>query len=337
MTVSRALRPGPKKEISPDTVTRIQKIAEKLEYRPHTSARSLILRKTLNIGFCINSPSFSYYHSLLRPLFNALQKELQQHGYGLGYYFFDEGESPDFALFLKNLHVVDALIVQGRNLTPNQLRLIRESKIRAISLQDIHEGLYSVVEDDLSAGKAAADYLWSRGFRKVSLISLWAGDPDKSRWNGRTIGFQQRAAELNMEVRQIDNYWIRAPEYPEIWNMGHLAPDLTDQILDQGEAGRCVFTGSDLYGLGLLRQMKEKGLRLVDDISILSFDNVEGENPKMYPNPQLTTFHRPRAQIGRFIARLAIGQEDGPVNTPFIFPLSLIERGSVGWGPEAGR
>lgn len=329
MTVSRALRPGPKKEISQATIARIQKIATEMNYHPHTSARSLILRKTLNIGFCVNTPTFSYYTPLLLPLLKSLQNELQSHGYSLGYYFFDNEQDPAFLEFLDNQHVADAIIVFGRNLTEAQRQKIIEKRIRAISLYETHSGLYSIIEDELSAGRLAADYLWTKGHREITLMSRWSGSSKKISWNGRLVGFLQRSAELKMKIEKLEGYWISSPDFPHIWNAGHAAPDMLDKILSFGKAGRCVFTTSDMFALALLRQMDERGLILAKDLSILAFDNMEGEAPQKYPNPRLTTFHRPRVEIGKLIARLAIGAEEGDVDTPFIFPLSIIERGSV--------
>lgn len=337
MTVSRALRHGPKKDVSPQTVKRIEKIASRLNYRPSASARSLVLRKTLNIGFCINHPSFNYYHPIIRSLFIGLKKELQKNGHGLGYYYFDPGEDPDFEHFLKDLHVVDAIIVLGRNLTSQQHRLILDNKIRAISLFDIRQGLYSVVEDDFAAGKEAAGYLKERGFRKVTMITHWMGTIQNTSWNGRTLGFLAGAKEHELEVVALEKeqFWRQSEELPDKWGVGELAPDLVDTLLESGEAGRCVFTASDLYALKLLRQVNERSLRLGEDISILSFDNYEGENSQQFPDPKLTSYQRHREDMGRFIGRLAIGLEERDREAPITFPLSLVERESVGYGPQA--
>lgn len=338
MTVSRALRPGSRKAVHPDTAKRIVAIAEELNYQPYTAARELTLRKTLNIGFCINSPQFNYYRPLIRPLLQTLQTELDTHGYRLGYYYFQGGADPQFAEFLKTGRVVDAIVVFGRNLCKEEISIIRKSKIRAVSLFEAIKGLHSIVVDDFSGGRMAADYLWGRGFREVAQIALWLGEESQKRWNGRIIGFQERAAELGMKVVSIENHWDKAYDLPYAWYHGKTAPDLIERIQALGEAGRCVYVNSDSYAFGLLRQMDEKGLAVGKDISILSFDNAEALGYGPWEVPRLTTFERPRVEIGRFAARLAMAlTDDAETPKEHTFPVTLIERSSVGWGPEGVR
>ncbi len=332
MTVSRSLRDDHNAPIKPSTAERIRKIAAEMNYRPSPAARSLILRKTFNVGFCINDPTFNFFSSLFYPLCEALQAELRASGYRLGYYFFRSDMPEEFASFLEDRQVFDAIIVLGRNLTEAEREAIRVSEVRAISIYEVLPEMASLLIDDEQGGRIAADYLWSRGFRKGTMLYRWLGKPDRIDWNGRIYGFRQRAKELGLEVQEIE-ITSRLDVRQFLGYYEAVPPELLQQILDSGEAGRCVYCTSDRFAIPLVHHADRLGLKLGEDISIMGFDNIEGQFERPWEQPRLTTIHRPRDEVGRMAARLAMDFNCKLEGLVHRFPVHLVERSSVGFGP----
>lgn len=333
MTVSRAMREGEREAVAEETRRRIRRIARELNYRPHTQARGLVSRKAFNVGFCVNSHGFSYYSHLHQPLLSVVQSELNRCGYHFGFYYFKPGLDPEFLTFINDRRVVDAIIIHGRDFCPEEREAIRSSGIIAVSLFEKISGMHSLLIDDFRGGRLAADFLWERGFRKVAFIAYWVGGPEKVEWNGLIMGFRQRAEELGLEIIEVKGYWDDRYDPLYAWNNGHVRPDIFDYLDRLGDSERCVFCTSDSFALGMLREMDRLGMREGEDYSVLGYDNAESYGLGPRSEPRLTTIDRPRESIGMRAAVLAMEMDEtvkGPVTETF--PVSLMERGSVGYG-----
>ena len=222
--------------------------------------------------------------------------------------------------------------VLGRNLTEAEREAIRASEVRAISIYEELPEMASLLIDDEQGGRLAADYLWSRGFRKVSMLFRWMGPRDRIGWNGRVHGFRQRAQELGLEVREIEvagGLHVRQ-------HLGYydaVPPEMLQRILEGGEAGRCVYCASDWLAIPLVHHADRLGLKLGEEFSVMGFDNVEGQFEQPWDQPRLTTIHRPRDEVGRMAARLAMDFNCKLEGLVHRFPVHLVERSSVGFGP----
>ena len=69
---------------------------------------------------------------------------------------------------------------------------------------------------------------------------------------------------------------------------------------------------NDLMAVGALRELRERGLRVPEDVSVTGFDNV---NLAQFCHPALTTVHIPRDQIGRTICECLMNARTPCSNT----------------------
>ena len=60
------------------------------------------------------------------------------------------------------------------------------------------------------------------------------------------------------------------------------------------------FCANDITAIGALKSIKEAGLRVPDDISIISIDDID---MSQYVSPMLTTVHIPINELGRMAAK----------------------------------
>ncbi len=327
MTVSRALRQGPKSEISEERVEQIRAIAQRLGYHPHTGARALVLRKTFNIGFCIHTASFNYYERALRLILRALQQRLTAAGYHLGFYYFEPGE-PDFEAFLTHRRSVDAIVVLGDAIGQMEREVITASGIRAISFLEEVKGLPSLVSGLPDAACEAVDLVVDRGFKAATVLDMLppgkqrkASDP--SRW------FVNRAATRGLEVLELGGYWDDRYDFEYAIRHAKLAHDLVDRLLAAGEAGRCVFIPQDHNSLRLLQMIEARGLVPGRDISVIGMGNIEPLGWGPWEQPRLTTFEPQREKIGTLLAELTM-QKSEPEAKVYKIPALLVERSSLG-------
>ena len=98
-----------------------------------------------------------------------------------------------------------------------------------------------------------------------------------------------------------------------------------------GKKPQAVFASSDQQAVGVLRALHESGVRVPDDVAVVSFDGtVESE----YTWPPLTVARQPVAEIAAEAFRLIT--EDGPDELFRLFPTQLIIRTSCGCHPASG-
>lgn len=100
------------------------------------------------------------------------------------------------------------------------------------------------------------------------------------------------------------------------------------------EGGALPFTGlvcaNDLLAMGAVRALKEAGLRVPEDVSVVGFDDVSTQYAF---EPALTSIRFPREEMGRRAVRLLSEAENqnpaSLLQTPEVFPFELIERDST--------
>jgi len=100
------------------------------------------------------------------------------------------------------------------------------------------------------------------------------------------------------------------------------------RLLDEGERFTALFAGNDQMALGAMRALREAGLRIPQDVSIVGFDDVP---EAAYFEPPLTTVRQDFTTLGQqavelLLARMAV--PDAPAHQRVLYPV-LVERASV--------
>jgi len=100
-------------------------------------------------------------------------------------------------------------------------------------------------------------------------------------------------------------------------------------LLDRSPRPTAILVINDLLAFGVLRAVAERGLRIPQDVSVASFDDIPMAR---YSNPPLTTICVHAEQVGRTAMRLCFERmrdPDRPVQAVCI-PAELVMRGSTG-------
>lgn len=108
------------------------------------------------------------------------------------------------------------------------------------------------------------------------------------------------------------------------------------QLLERKHAFTAVFAFNDITAIGAIQAMREAGLRVPKDISVMGFDDIFAASTN---NPPLTTIHQPLRSMGQAAATTLLGliREDLPKPHPTaitVFP-RLVVRKSTGHAPPA--
>jgi DNA-binding LacI/PurR family transcriptional regulator len=259
----------------------------------------------------------SYYSTMLARLFDSAH-QLNQH---IRFFsFFDAFKDPIF--FNKNIHreEISALLI----LTPTMIVNDPEfepifSRIteRIDTILCLERSIYNLpaLEIDLdAAARMAMDHLIALGHQRIAFLSL-----HDERQQGYTQSLRQHGIPMDESlVHDVESTRLFASAY-----------ELTRQLLSLRPAISAIFCANDDIGIGAMAAIHDCGLRVPDDISIVSIDNTE---QGAMVRPALTTVKLPIEYMGTHALEhlLALHNQAGDEPVSITLPIELIVRQSSG-------
>ena len=322
-TVSMVLNDRPGSRIPEATAARVRRVAKDLGYAPDRTARGLRTGRSEALGFISDEVTVTRYASaMVRGILDAA--ELSSHAVLMAETDNQPRRVENAIRLMRTRHIDGILIGMMRS------RLIElpgdAGGLPIIIVNGKVHGFASVLPDEYRAGIDAVEYLVAHGHRKIALIGRAPEhlDPHVSWTIGRRLaGIDTAMANAGLsfvcEVGGVD------------WE-----PELGDraaaQIFDQGEA-TAIIAANDRIAFGVYWAAQERGLKIPDDISVLSFDD---EQLASYVRPQITTMRLPYLDMGRVAADRLLQQIGQPVEAgsddaceEILVPMPLVERNSV--------
>lgn len=183
---------------------------------------------------------------------------------------------------------------------------------------DAEGRLPAIVPDERAGGRRAAERLLAAGHRRIGFINL---DPDIPAAVGRRLGYREVLQEAG----------IRPNGALEI--SGHATADggfeAASALLELAEPPTAIFCANDRMAMGAYDAIKERGLRIPQDVAVIGFDNQE--LIAAYLRPGLTTVALPFEQMGaqgvELLAAITTGKSTATTTVTVDCP--LLERASV--------
>ena len=331
-TASRVI--NGKEYVSEETRQKVAQAIRELDYQPNLIAQSLVKgRETRQLGLLVYDISNSYFAEITM----AFEAIAYQHDYTVILCNTAEGTRTLKYLDMFIQRQIDGVALIGSPLGQEEIRrlqillqrgvpvvMAREKGWFANPLADILGNQSGIVEFDTVEGcRMAIDYLVSRGHRRIGGLftvernCLW-DDP-------RARGFRQALEDNGIEID--DNLIIsdlKTSQAGGFLGMG--------QLLQQSRDCTAVFAYNDVIAIGALAQCREQGIRVPDDLSVVSMDDTEDS---LYTNPPLTSVRIPRREQGEFMAEYLLARIRG--KTPpscYSLPVYLALRQSVGNVPS---
>lgn len=314
-TISRVLN-GKSEEfrISKSSQDIVLKAVKELDYRPNVAAQSLRSNSMHTIGLLvprIDNPFFANIASIIIR---------EAHKYTYPVMVIDTVENPleeDAALDTLLSRNVDGIIVAPCSDSPERLREIAEKKpVVLIDRYYENEDLPYVATDNYSGAVEAVNLLIANGHRDIMCIQ---GSPLSITSRNRVKGY--RDAMVNAGLEDFLN--IRGNDY-SVQN-GYIETKLE---LLSGRPVSAIFALSSTILLGAMKAIEEQGLKVPDDISLLSFDNNVFLD---YLNPSITRVCQPVEHIGIVAVKLLMDSILGlSVRQPsMLLPPTVMLRNSV--------
>ncbi|MBQ7811891.1 MAG: LacI family DNA-binding transcriptional regulator [Bacteroidales bacterium] len=286
-TVSRVLAgKGKQYRIGDKTIDYITGVARSCNYTPDLIAQSLRTRKTNTIGLTIPSIDNPFFATLSGVIINHLKSR----GYNIilsDTMECENNETEALNSFLSRK--VDGIIAVPVSHSPAYLESVSRS-IPLILIDRYFEDttLPYVCTDNYSGGYMATEHLINKGYRNILAIQgVRSSMPNKERLRG----FLQAVADHeDLGVTRLtcgDSFSVENG-YNEMM-----------AAFDSGFRPDAVFAFSTTILLGVIKAVRELGLKIPDDVAVISFDNNRFLD---YLDPSVTRVEQPVGVIGKLVA-----------------------------------
>lgn len=312
-TVSRVLTGHP--SIAEKTKDKVLKAIEELNFQPNAAARSLASKRTNSIGMLVVTIDSPYYSSMVSSAEEMARYNdfhlIPTSGYAARKYDLDAVK------FLRSKQV-DGLIIHSGGLSDDDIvKIIKETPATVLLNQYIPEIAENcIVLDNVMGGYLATKHLLENGHTEIGCIT---GPLHQIDCQERLQGYRNALAEHGIEY---DENLIVEGHFALKDN--HLAPV---RLLERDTQLTAIFCLNDQIALGVYDVLKERNIRIGEDISVVGFDNSDFS---AHIHPKLTTVNFPTKEMGTEAIRkvLAIIKEGEYVLKDKLLP-ELICRDSV--------
>jgi DNA-binding LacI/PurR family transcriptional regulator len=317
-TVSFVLNGRTDVKIPDETRRRVLDAAEQLGYHPHAPARQLAGGRSHVIALVLRqSPEQVAGDAVLAETLRGLAAAARSGGYRVMVEpLAPDGPDATYAALLRAQHA-DGLVISGPRVDdPDLLDLVRDGFPIVLqgALPDVE--VTSVDVDNVAGARGAVDHLISLGHRRIACITnaplVYTAAQE------RLTGYRDalRAAGIAAPAELVGEAAFDAAS-------GHaaMAGLLVRTSFD------AVFAASDVVALGAIGALREAGLRVPDDISVVGFDDIP---LAAYFDPPLTTVRLPAFELGQAAGRALLERiADRAVPPRTLLPTELIVRAST--------
>lgn len=281
-TVSRVMN-------APETVVaskrdRVLEAIRQLQYQPNAFARALIYKKSYTLGLLIPDIENLYYAGIIRGMQDACNKL----GYSLMICNTDR-DKDRLLSYIDAFHEkqVDGIVFASDMLHPEYYEKLTGCRIPFVLLST-HSDEYdvpSIEVDDEVAAYDAVKFLIELGHKDIGMIGFGhhhsiAGPP-------RYHGFVRALTEAGLE-HNADRVKNAEHRYEDAYQAAH-------ELFSDTPGLTAVFCVADEFAMGTISYLKDRGILVPGQVSVIGFDNLRMANMFI---PKLTTIAQPIYQLG---------------------------------------
>ena len=314
-TVSRALSPKKRDQISPAVVRKVEKAAEKLGYYPNIVASSLKQNRSFAIGVLIPD----LMNPVFPPIIRGIQDTAEAHGYTVITANTDDEEVKErSALRMMQGRSIEGVIVATARRKDPLVRECIENDIPFVLVNRTvdRDGVNAVIVDDDSGIRAVLDHLISMKHTSIAHI---AGPRHSSTGYHRAKAVADYLHSHNLRsdlIETADRFTIEE---------GRRA---FRKLLARNNSFTAIVAGNDLLAFGCMDAMKEIGLLVPENISISGYDDILFLERM---SPALTTVSVPKYEMGSQATKTLLAMIGGESNGPAVLRMQprLVVRNST--------
>jgi LacI family transcriptional regulator len=295
-TISRVLNGlGEQFRISKRTIELVTVTAEKLNYRPNNIAKGLRLKKSSTIGLIVPDITNAWFAQLAL----GIEKEARKHHYNI----FLCNSNDDIKIEKKSIALLQSWMVDGIIIAPIGLEsehLVKASKSGTplVLIDRFFEGvdLPYISSNDFEGSLEATQYLINHGHKKIACFQGIVGtSPNNQRVNGYKQALKNKKIPFDPTLVMGGDFGFAS---------GYTNAKKLIKTLSKTRITAIISMGNQIT-LGILKALKEEGVRIPGDISLISFDEQEYSDLLFTP---LSTVSHMNENIGDLSIKMLLNQ-----------------------------
>ena len=310
--VSKALNNYP--DISARTREHVLRTAGEMGYVPNVMARALKTNRSFNIGVLLDDED---HHGLLHHFFvqvlESFRTGVEGQGYDLTLMNHNVGSKQISYLEHYRYRNLDGVFIACMDFEDPELLELASSDIPLVTIDHPYKDRAVVFSDNLNGIITAVRFAAQAGHSKIAYINGAPSDVTAR----RVQGYRTAMEELGLPVPA--GYLVQS-RYRDI----ALTHKLTADLLRRSDPPTCILMPDDYAALGGMAAIREAGLLVPRDVSLIGYDGME---ILKYWEPRLATVKQDTQSLGRYAAELLLEQiekrshahEDKQVTIPAAF------------------
>lgn len=281
-TVSKVLN-GDFSKVSEKTKQRILDTARELNYRPNRLARSLVKQRSNIIGLVVPDIANPYFADLSR----GVEDYARNFGYKIILSNSDESrEKEQEYLEVLMEYAVDGIIITGNNTSEDDLAAYHHAIPMVAIDRYLGDDVCTVGIDNVTGSYIATEYLIRNGHSKIAYVG------------GAILDTHLPQNRLHGYLKALRDHHL--PIEPALIEGGTYQYETgvrcTNRLLDLKEPFTAMVCGNDLIAFGALHALKEHGMQVPRDVSLVGYDDIYLTE---LIEPPLTTIRQPTYELGR--------------------------------------
>lgn len=282
-TVSRTLHGS--SQVSPETAARVLKVVEELGYRPDTNAQSLASGRSRMLGLVVSD--------ITNPFFPELIKGFEDVALQNGYDVFVASTNYDparTALCVQRMieRKIDGVAIMTSEVDPSLTDTFARRKVPLVFLDvgTVGKGVSNVKVDYGGGITQAVEHLRGLGHQRIAFIS-------------GPSGLESARERRDAFVRCMEGGCSGACREIAIEEGNHRVDGGLEamlRLLERAPRPTAVIASNDLTAIGAMRAIRQRGLRVPEDISVVGFDDIQMAE---FTEPPLTTVRLLRTEVAR--------------------------------------
>ena len=300
------------KEIPAATQERILAAAEKFNYRPNAMARSLRGMRSHTVGVLVPEISEGYGALVLGAVGDYLLSK--------GYFFFVATHRRKPELLDEYPHMLRQRSVEGFIVIDTALEKPLPLPTVVISGHRSHPGVTNIVLNHDHAAHVALEHLVQLGHERIAFIK---GQPYSADSETRWKAIERAAASLGIAVHEELVIQLEIDTFSP-----YVGYPVVRRLLQKTRDFTALFAYNDLSAIGALRALRDSGLRVPEDVSVVGFDDI---NSAAFQIPSLTTVRQPLDKMGAIAGEVLLERiRGGKDPVEIIIDPELVVRESTG-------
>lgn len=318
-TVSNVIH-GKSGEVSPVMVEKVKKLIEEYDYVPNRNARNLARNQSGIIGLALKASEDKYDNFVKDPfageLIGSVERFVRAKGFSTMLYV--SSEIGEIITSVSSWNV-DGLILLGMQKEDGELlnqkvkkpMVFVDAYFKDASFEYVNVGI-----DDRKGGREIAKYLLQSGHKKIAFLADNCMGVDYQRF----MGYQDALKNAGLPCRE-ENFIRLKPRGADL-------SLLLSQAYERVRDFTAVICASDYYAAYILNDLKDRGMKIPQELSIVGFDD---NICSRLVRPALTTVHQDVTEKSRITVKKLfdmINGEDYGGNFEQL-PVFIVERSSV--------